>query len=84
MTKAMCKVSRRSPEEINSRIKRLVIDHDHACCPGTRSCGKCVRGLLCNWCNRLLGMAFDNPAILAGAIQYLDETKMGQQALFAA
>jgi len=22
------------------------IDHDHACCPGHKSCGKCIRGLL--------------------------------------
>ena len=23
------------------------VDHDHRCCPGRRSCGKCVRDLLC-------------------------------------
>jgi len=27
------------------------VDHDHSCCPGIRTCGKCVRGILCNGCN---------------------------------
>lgn len=47
------------------------IDHDHQCCPGTRSCGRCVRGLLCASCNHMLGKAYDNPAVLESAATYL-------------
>ncbi len=31
------------------------IDHDHACCPGPTSCGRCIRGLTCHSCNLRLG-----------------------------
>ena len=51
--------------------ERLAVDHDHACCPGKRSCGKCVRGLLCGHCNRGLGHFNDREALLARALAYL-------------
>lgn len=47
------------------------IDHDHRCCPSGRSCGKCVRGLLCHQCNAGIGYLRDDPAVLAAAIDYL-------------
>lgn len=35
---------------------RLAIDHDHRCCNRSGSCGKCVRGALCNKHNTALGL----------------------------
>jgi len=49
------------------------IDHDHACCPHTRSCGKCVRGLLCRTCNYGLGSFKDSTTNLYNAIFYLKD-----------
>jgi hypothetical protein len=43
-------------------IVPLVIDHDHACCPGGYSCGTCIRGLLCGGCNSWLGTYEKDPA----------------------
>jgi hypothetical protein len=41
--------------ETARKNKRLSVDHDHRCCPTSRTCGACVRGLLCHHCNATLG-----------------------------
>jgi hypothetical protein len=51
------------------------IDHDHAHCPGQKSCGDCVRGLLCQNCNHGLGNFGDSIETLKSAILYLEKTK---------
>lgn len=55
----------------NGRNKNLSVDHDHSCCPGRTSCGKCTRGLLCSRCNQLLGSIRDNPEAFQRGIDYL-------------
>ena len=48
------------------------IDHDHDCCPQPgRSCGKCIRGVLCTNCNLMLGHARDETERLSAGIAYL-------------
>lgn len=60
----------RGPQWGNST--KFAVDHDHTCCPEQRSCGACVRGLLCNGCNSALGMMKDRPDLLRRAATYLE------------
>jgi hypothetical protein len=56
----------------NPDHRKLAVDHDHKCCSGQKkSCGKCVRGLLCSRCNHCLGHAKDSVEILQSLIAYL-------------
>lgn len=58
-------------ETIGLGRMQYAIDHDHACCPSTETCGKCVRGLLCHSCNRHLGF-IENETFLSSALNYLN------------
>lgn len=50
---------------------KLNVDHDHSCCPGYKSCGKCVRGALCTPCNSALGLLKDDAERLTNLLMYL-------------
>lgn len=51
---------------------KWVIDHDHAHHINSEiGCIDCIRGILCNNCNLMLGHARDNVTILKAAIDYL-------------
>ncbi len=63
-----CAVCAAKPEEGGRDLR---IDHDHSCCPGIKSCGKCIRGLLCDKHNLGLGLFGDDISQLQTAIAYL-------------
>jgi hypothetical protein len=52
-------------------LERPYVDHNHQCCNGESSCGKCVRGIICFDCKRLLSDAHDDIITLQSAIDYL-------------
>ena len=58
--------------------RSLSVDHDHNCCPGDKSCGNCIRGLICDRCNHGLGHFQDDPELLQKAINYLKEYLHGE------
>jgi hypothetical protein len=47
------------------------IDHDHSCCPQGRSCGECVRGLLCLSCNMAIGYLKESAETIERALSYV-------------
>ena len=55
--------------------KQWHVDHDHLCCSGKNSCGKCIRGLLCMACNTALGLMQDNPINIEKLANYVRRKK---------
>lgn len=50
-------------------MDNLCIDHDHECCPGKITCGKCIRGVLC-WSHNLAEAAFKNVEQINKLLEY--------------
>jgi hypothetical protein len=82
-----------TPHDFNERLARQngkcaicdevtsghwAIDHDHTCCPGSETCGRCIRGILCVSCNQALGLFRDSVPTLRRAIKYLGSNEPGQ------
>jgi hypothetical protein len=51
----------------NGKVQRLTVDHDHQ--TGV------VRGLLCNRCNRALGLFGDDPIVMRRALSYVNKSR---------
>lgn len=60
-----------SDEIYDSKVQH--VDHDHSCCSGVKTCGRCVRGILCPRCNKGLGNFRDSSEALRSAADYLEE-----------
>lgn len=63
--------SKRGPKEGGAHI-----DHDHRCCAGSKSCGRCVRGLLCPKCNTGIACFLDDPKRMRSAIEYIERGRV--------
>lgn len=63
--RGLCRICQQPETVLGSggKVKMLSVDHDH-------TTGQ-VRGLLCNNCNRAIGLLKDSPALLQAAIDYL-------------
>lgn len=63
----ICKLPPRHKSSRSDEIARFHIDHDH-------ETGQ-LRGLLCGTCNKMLGQAQDDPAILRAGAEYLENSR---------
>ena len=63
---ALCK------EPLDLEKRNPPVDHDHKCCDGKKSCGKCIRGIVHQGCNVFLGFVEGHPNILEYVKEYLE------------
>ena len=68
---ALCDQPESKVHHRTGRVMNLAVDHDHECCAGIRSCGECIRGLLCYECNLLIGKVEAKPKLRARFADYL-------------
>jgi hypothetical protein len=69
---AICRQPETARHRGRGRVIALAVDHNHNCCPERGySCGKCIRGLLCDRCN--FGRWPEDPAILRAAADYFEK-----------
>ena len=50
----------------------IFVDHDHDCCPTAKTCGNCVRAILCRACNQGIGLLQESPELLRAAADYIE------------
>lgn len=72
--------------KICSSKERLTVDHDHSCCPTNVTCGKCVRGIVCQSCNMSLsklekGMIHSANSKKIQLLQYLLDYELKKKSL---
>lgn len=72
----LCIICNQPERFVNGVQRNLSVDHDHNCCPGPKSCGKCIRGLTCDRCNGILGRVKDDSNLLLALALYLERFKM--------
>jgi hypothetical protein len=60
-------------ESLPEDTRRIHTDHDRSCCPGNRSCGKCIRGLACEGCNTGIGLLGEDPERLRRVADNLEK-----------
>lgn len=54
----------------------ICVDHDHNCCRGQKTCGRCIRGILCCECNKKL---HDDIEWHLRAIKYLNSYQLARK-----